>query len=83
VTREPLTLDAFADYLGGRLDLAPGVLDPDADVRTELHFDSIQMFVLVVAVEDLGVLIPERLMPHLRTVRDAYTQYCNSLAHRG
>jgi acyl carrier protein len=77
-----MTLEAFRTYLAGRLDLDPGGLDPDADVRTALGLDSIQMFILLIALEDLGVTIPDGLMPHIVTLRDAYAQYQNSVAHR-
>lgn len=77
-----MTLDQFCDYLAERLDAPSGSLDPDLDVRTEMGLDSIEMFVLVVSLEDLDVDIPPNLMPHLRTIRDAYVQYENSLAHR-
>jgi RimJ/RimL family protein N-acetyltransferase/acyl carrier protein len=77
-----LTLDEFCAYLADQLGLDPAALDPDADVRTELGLESIQMFAMLIAVEDLGVSVPDELMPHILTLRDAFAQYENSLAHR-
>ena len=82
MTTGVMTLRDFCDFLAARLERAPGSLDADADIRRELELDSLQMFFLLIALEDLGTSIPEALFPHILTLRDAYAQYENSLAHR-
>jgi acyl carrier protein len=77
----PMTLEEFCGYLARRLDLEPGALTPDVDIRTGLGLDSIQMYILLIAIEDLGVQVPEALMPHILTLRDAFAQYQNGIRH--
>ena len=76
----PTSLHAFCKYLSDQLGIE--LLDPDADIRTDLGLESIQMFALLIAVEDLGVTVPDELMPHILTLRDAYAHYESSLGHR-
>ena len=40
------------------------------------------MFLLVIAVEDLGVQFPEELLAHVVTLEDAYHHYVTQLGHR-
>jgi acyl carrier protein len=51
-------------------------------LRDDLGLDSIQMFLLLVAAEDLGVMFPEQLLPQLRTLADAHHYYVQHLGHR-
>jgi acyl carrier protein len=48
-----------------------GRLDADADLREELDLDSMDVQRLVVALDDeLGIALPDRAVPKLRTLDD-------------
>jgi len=77
----PVTLPEFTAHIATTLGLDAADVRTDVDFRAELHLDSIQMFLLLVAIEDLGVVVPEQLYGHLTTVEDAYHQYVTVLQH--
>ena len=77
-----LTLDEFQQHAAGALGIEAAALPPNADLRDDLALDSIQMFLLLVAAEDLGVMFPEQLLPQLRTLADAHHYYVQHLGHR-
>lgn len=77
-----MTLEEFQAYMADRVGRSPAELAVDADLRTEIELDSLEMFFLLVAVEDLGVRVPEELMPHIRTLSDAYHQLITTSGHR-
>jgi acyl carrier protein len=55
-------------------EIDPSSLDPRADLRDELDLDSMDTLNLVAGIErELGVTVPERDYPQLRTVEDAVT----------
>jgi len=78
---EPITLEQFTAHLGGALGLDPSTLPTDANLRAELGLDSIQLFLLLVAIEDLGVTVPEQLFGHLVSIEDAYHHYVTASQH--
>jgi acyl carrier protein len=77
----PLTLPEFTAHIASTLGVDPGDLRSDVDLRAELQLDSIQMFLLLVAIEDLGIVVPEQLYGQLRTVEDAYHHYVTVSQH--
>ncbi len=80
-TAPVLTFDEFRAELARETGVAPDRVTPDADLRRDLQLDSIQMFLLLVAVEDLGVTFPEEMLPHILTVGDAYNHYVTASGH--
>ncbi|GIU91014.1 MAG: hypothetical protein KatS3mg010_2113 [Acidimicrobiia bacterium] len=78
----PLTIDEFRAHAAAALGIDPAELPVEADLRADLGLDSIQMFLLLIAAEDLGVTFPEALLPQLRTLADAHHYYVQHLAHR-
>ncbi|GIU89091.1 MAG: hypothetical protein KatS3mg010_0190 [Acidimicrobiia bacterium] len=78
----PLTIDEFRAHAAAALGIDPAELPVEADLRTDLGLDSIQMFLLLIAAEDLGVMFPEALLPQLRTLADAHHYYVQHLGHR-
>jgi acyl carrier protein len=77
-----MTREEFRAYLAAQLDRDPESLPFDADLRHDTGLDSIEMFLLVVAVEDLGVFFPEELLAHVVTLDDAYHQFVTHAGHR-
>jgi len=80
---ETMTFEAFQAYLGGELELDPALLRPEATFREELDFDSVRLFELLIAVEDLGIELQEELFEHILTVDDAYHYYVTKAEHGG
>jgi acyl carrier protein len=78
---DALTLEQFTAHLARALALDPEAISTDADLRAELGLDSIQLFLLLVAIEDLGVTVPEQLFGQLVTIEDAYHHYRTVAGH--
>ncbi len=79
---EVMTIDEFRDHLAAAIGREPDALPFGADLRTEADLDSIEMFLLVIAAEDLGARFPEELLAHVRTVEDAYHHVVTQAGHR-
>ncbi|MGQ0826604.1 MAG: acyl carrier protein [Actinomycetota bacterium] len=77
----PLTLAEFQAHAAAALGIESSALAADADLRDAIGLDSIQMFLLLVAAEDLGVMFPEQLLPQIRTLADAHHYYLQHLGH--
>ncbi len=71
----PLTRDQFRAYVANEVALAPEAIPFDATLRDDVGLDSIQMFLLLIAVEDLGVWFPEEMLAQVVTLEDAYHHY--------
>lgn len=70
-----LAIEEFCHYLETVMDLDGGTVVADASFETDLGFDSVQVFELLCAVEELGVLIPDGVMQDMRTVSDLHFHY--------
>lgn len=70
-----LTREQFQTYVANEVALAPEAIPFDANLRDEVGLDSIQMFLLLIAVEDLGVWFPEEMLAQVVTLEDAYHHY--------
>jgi acyl carrier protein len=77
-----MTFDEFAGEVARELGLERETLSAEADLRNELGFDSLQMYLLVLTVEDLGATFPEELIRHVITLGDAYHHYVTASGHR-
>ncbi len=77
-----MTMEEFRIYIAGHLDRPPESVAVDAPLRTEVGLDSIEMFFLVIAVEDLGVAFPDQLLAHVVTLEDAYHHYVTGSGHQ-
>ncbi len=77
-----MSISEFREYLAGQIERDPETIPYDQPLRTDADLDSIAMFLLVVAVEDLGVRFPEELLAHVVTLEDAYHHYVTQAAHR-
>jgi len=62
MTAAAMSIGEFRGYLAGQIGRAPESIPLDAALRTDADLDSIEMFLLVIAVEDLGVQFPEELL---------------------
>jgi len=69
---------SFQEFWGSVCDamgVEPTEVFPDAAVREDLDFDSLDMAELVLFMDDLGAEVPEGLIPSLETVGDFYDHY--------
>jgi acyl carrier protein len=78
----PITIEEFRNVVAEEVGRPPESIPFDADLRTDVDLDSVQMFLLVIAVEDLGVTFPEELLAHIVTLEDAYHHYVTQSGHR-
>lgn len=67
--------DQFRAYVANEVALPPEAIPFNADLREDVGLDSIQMFLLLIAVEDLGVWFPEEMLAQVVTLEDAYHHY--------
>lgn len=49
--------------------------------ESELALDSLQYLELCVALDDVGLFLPEEYYPQLRTVADVYAYYVTTRGH--
>jgi acyl carrier protein len=70
-----LTRDEFRRYVAAEVELDPESIPFDATLRDQVGLDSIQMFLLLIAIEDLGVWFPEEMLAQVITLDDAYYHY--------
>jgi acyl carrier protein len=77
-----LTIAEFRAHLASAIGREPAALPFGVDLRTEADLDSIEMFLLVIAAEDLGARFPEELLQHVRTIEDAYHYVVTQAGHR-
>ena len=77
-----MTIGEFRVYVAGELDRPPESVPVDAPLRTDVGLDSIEMFCLLIAVEDLGVSFPDELLAHVVTLEDAYHHYVTQSGHQ-
>jgi len=70
-----VTLDEFIDVIAHELALPtrPGC---DAALGDDLGFDSLQMYELLIVVENLGIEVDERAWFAAATLRECYELYC-------
>jgi len=77
-----MSLEEFRSYLCGQIGRDPETIPFDADLRTEADLDSIEMFLLVMAAEDLGAFFPEQMLAQIVTLEDAYHHVVTQAGHR-
>jgi acyl carrier protein len=82
MTTEPMTITEFRSYLCAQINRDPETIPLDADLRREADLDSIEMFLLVVAAEDLGAYFPEEMLAQVVTLQDAYHHVVTQAGHR-
>ncbi len=78
-----MSLDEFKQWFVTDLEWVPDEVSEDDDLVDDLGMDSVGAVDLMVGIEDAvggGVIMPIELMMEIKTVRDAYLQYC-ALAH--
>lgn len=56
---EPLSFGDFRDRLAAQLDVDMGARNPGDRLADDLEFDSVQRLEALVAVEELGVYLPD------------------------
>jgi acyl carrier protein len=76
-----MSLDEFRRHVAREIAREPEAIPAEADLRDDLGLDSIEMFLLVIAVEDLGAEFPEEMLPHVRTLADAYHHFVTTAGH--
>ena len=81
MTAPAMTIEEFRAYLAAQIRREPETIPFDRPLRTDADLDSIEMFLMVVAVEDLGVRFPEELLAHVVTLEDAYHHYVTQAGH--
>jgi len=79
---ETMSIEEFRSYLCAQISRDPETIPLDADLRREADLDSIEMFLLVVAAEDLGAYFPEEMLAQVVTLRDAYHHVVTQAGHR-
>jgi acyl carrier protein len=62
----------FAGLLGHHVGLDLTAAEPDAHLRDELGFDSLAMAETLVLLAEHGVVLPDQLIPELRTLGDLH-----------
>jgi acyl carrier protein len=77
-----MTIDEFRAHLCGQIGRDPESIPFDADLRSDADLDSIEMFLLVVAAEDLGAFFPEQMLAQVVTLEDAYHHVLTQAGHR-
>ncbi len=82
VARDVTSIEEFRAYLAAQIDRDPATIPLDAPLRTDAGLDSIEMFLLVIAVEDLGVRFPEEMLAQVVTLEDAYHHFVTQRGHR-
>jgi len=70
-----LTFDAFARYLRAELHLGARSIVEDSYLLDDLELDSLQIYEMLAAIEELGVFIPDEAMEVARTLGDVYHFY--------
>jgi acyl carrier protein len=78
----PMPFDDFACEVARELGIDRAALTAAANLRTDLGFDSLQMYLLILTIEDLGANVPEELIPHVLTLGDAYHHYVTATGHK-
>jgi RimJ/RimL family protein N-acetyltransferase/acyl carrier protein len=75
--------DEFIEYIRRELEVEQGIeLSMESGLRDHLSLDSIDYFVLISAIEDLGVELDERKIAAAVTLRDVYVHYLNASEKR-
>jgi acyl carrier protein len=78
----PTTIEEFRAYLAAKIDRDPETIPWGANLRTEADLDSIEMFLMVIAAEDLGVRFPEEMLAQVVTLEDAWHHVVTQSGHR-
>jgi acyl carrier protein len=76
------TIEDFRAYVAAEIGRDPEQLPFGADLRADADLDSIEMFLLVIAVEDLGARFPEEMLGQVRSLEDAYHHLFTQRGHR-
>lgn len=75
----PLSVTAFRDHLAEQLDLDLGAAGPGSRLADDLELDSIQRLEALVAVEDLGVHLPDDSVGPEQTVGGLHELYLRAV----
>jgi hypothetical protein len=76
---EALSFGEFVGYVGTELGISMPSPDRDIVIGVDLELDSITMLEMVVAIEDLGVLLPADIFLTAASLRDVYAEYLLAL----
>jgi len=76
-----MTKDEFRSYVAAEIGRPAESMPFDATLRDEICLDSIEMFLLLIAVEDLGVWFPEEMLAQVLTLDDAYHHFTTQSQH--
>jgi acyl carrier protein len=78
-TQPVLSLDEFRSLVAQELEVAVELAVPEASFLEDLQADSIQLFDLLLRFEEMGMAIPLEAAWQIRTVKDAYDLYVQSV----
>ena len=79
----PLSVTAFRDHLGEQLEVDLTAAGPESRLADDLELDSIQRLEALVAVEDLGVHLPDDSVGPGQTIGGLHELYVRALADPG
>lgn len=74
-----LAFEEFTTLLAQRLDIDLAHATPESTLRDDLGFDSLTFAELLIVLDDYEVVLPDELIPELRTMADIH-HYFNSLS---
>ena len=79
---DPLPFEQFRAYLAEQLDVDLARAGPDGRLVDDLELDSVQRLEALVAVEDLGVHLPDDTVTPEQTLGGLYRRYASALGGR-
>jgi acyl carrier protein len=65
-----LTADVVRETVANALNVLPGALTPETNLYALPDFDSVQMLTLMVALDDIGVQVPQHKASEIQTFGD-------------
>jgi len=75
VSGSGLSFEAFAEVITRAMELEGSTLSAETKFVEDLAFDSVQMFELLIVVEEMGTLIPDSALGEIRTFGDLHFHY--------
>ena len=76
---QPLSVTAFRDHLAEQLEVDLGAAGPGSRLADDLELDSIQRLEALVAVEELGVHLPDESVGPEQTLGGLHDLYVRAL----
>jgi acyl carrier protein len=77
-----ISIEEFRRVVAAEVGRDPESIPYQASLRGDVGLDSVEMFLLLIAVEDLGVFFPEEMLAHVVTIEDAYHHFVTQSGHR-